>query len=217
MWLREQKPIRFYPAEEKEVKIANKESNGMLLWADQILCATNKQRIELNNRVRTLLGKGDKPEVGDKIICLHNQWGFTSLHDNALTNGCIGTITHCFEDYMVVPSYITSEPIPILCTTIETDDGDIFENIPIDYTYILTGQKFLTPEQEYKMRQDELAPDPPFEFTYGYAITCHKAQGSEWEKVLVFEEFFPKEQEEHFRWLYSAITRAAKKCVIIKK
>ena len=57
----------------------------------------------------------------------------------------------------------------------------------------------------------------PNQFTYGYAITCHKSQGSEWDNVLVIEEEFPFDKEEHRRWLYTACTRAAKKLVIIRK
>ena len=53
--------------------------------------------------------------------------------------------------------------------------------------------------------------------TYGYAITCHKSQGSQWDKVLVIEEDFPFAKEEHKQWLYTACTRAAEKLVIIKK
>ena len=49
----------------------------------------------------------------------------------------------------------------------------------------------------------------PLDFTYGYAVTCHKAQGSEWDKVLVVEECFPYDSEEHARWLYTACTRAS--------
>ena len=56
-----------------------------------------------------------------------------------------------------------------------------------------------------------------YEFAYAYAITCHKAQGSEWNQVLVFEEWFPNVAEEHKRWLYTAATRASEKLVIIKK
>jgi ATP-dependent exoDNAse (exonuclease V) alpha subunit len=57
----------------------------------------------------------------------------------------------------------------------------------------------------------------PKQFTYGYAITCHKAQGSEFEKVLVVEEKFPFDKEEHARWLYTGCTRASEKLVIIQK
>ena len=57
--------------------------------------------------------------------------------------------------------------------------------------------------------------EAPYEFAYAYAITTHKAQGSEWDKVLVFEERFPFDREEHKRWLYTACTRAKEKLVII--
>lgn len=58
---------------------------------------------------------------------------------------------------------------------------------------------------------------PPYDFAYAYAITTHKAQGSEWNKVLVIEERFPFDEEEHARWLYTAITRAKEKLVLIRR
>ena len=57
----------------------------------------------------------------------------------------------------------------------------------------------------------------PYDFTYGYAITCHKSQGSQWPKVLGVEEKFPFDKTEHARWLYTAATRASDKLVIVKK
>ena len=56
----------------------------------------------------------------------------------------------------------------------------------------------------------------PREFAFGYAITTHKAQGSEWDKVLVIEEKFPFSKEEHARWLYTAVTRASEKLVLVR-
>jgi exodeoxyribonuclease-5 len=56
----------------------------------------------------------------------------------------------------------------------------------------------------------------PKEVAYGYAITCHKAQGSEWDKVLVLEESFPFDKEEHKRWLYTACTRASDKLILVR-
>ena len=43
-----------------------------------------------------------------------------------------------------------------------------------------------------------------------------KVSGSEWDKVLVIEERFPFDKEEHKRWLYTACTRAAKKLVLVR-
>ena len=46
----------------------------MLQWADQVIVATNATRVNVNNQMRELLGRGDKPEDGDKVICLKNEW-----------------------------------------------------------------------------------------------------------------------------------------------
>lgn len=77
----------------KEVQIINKSelNTGMLLWADQILCATNKTRVQLNNTVRNLLDRKELPEDGDKIICLKNYWSIASeVNKEPLVNGTIG-------------------------------------------------------------------------------------------------------------------------------
>ena len=47
---------------------------------------------------------------------------------------------------------------------------------------------------------------------YGYAVTCHKAQGGEWENVFVdMCRFGGTANENYFRWAYTALTRASKK------
>ena len=52
-------------------------------------------------------------------------------------------------------------------------------------------------------------------FAWGYALTCHKAQGSQWDSVLVFDESRCF-REDRWRWLYTAITRAAKRIVVVR-
>ena len=53
----------------------------------------------------------------------------------------------------------------------------------------------------------------PLLFDYAYCITCHKSQGSEFDKVLVFDEYM--KGTDHARWLYTAATRAKKKLIIV--
>ena len=55
----------------------------------------------------------------------------------------------------------------------------------------------------------------PEKFEYGYVITCHSAQGSEYEKVLVLEEML--KATDHARWLYTACTRASDKLTLVLK
>jgi exodeoxyribonuclease V len=52
------------------------------------------------------------------------------------------------------------------------------------------------------------------EFTYGYALTCHKAQGSQWDEVIVFDESSTFREDKN-RWLYTATTRAAERLTIV--
>ena len=66
------------------------------------------------------------------------------------------------------------------------------------------------------MRMKTLVNEVPLEFDYGSAISAHKAQGSEYSKVLVIEECFPFDREEHLRHLYTSITRASQKLVLVK-
>lgn len=218
MWIREGKPINEFPASGQQVMMVkpNQIVTGMYEWADQILCATNAKRNAINNFMREIKGFGPEPEVGDKIISLRNQWDFLSndFDDPApLTNGTIGTIETTFRRDLTVPFWICDKRIPILTTTMTDENGDRFDYIPIDYTALTTGEKFLTGRQEYQMRKSDKCPDPPFEFSYAYGITCHKAQGSEWGKVMVYEERFPFDKTEHARWAYTAATRASEKLV----
>lgn len=220
MHVREGKPLSTFEAVGAQVQIYSPHEvvTGMYSWADQILCATNAKRIEINNFVRQQKGfTTSEPQIGDKIISLRNHWEtFSDSGFWALTNGAIGTITDYNVEKVRLPFYISNTPIDYMTTTIELDDNDIFQNLPIDYQCLKTGYPALSPKQTYLMNKNDNCKDPPFEFAYAYAITTHKAQGSEWDKVLVFEEGFPYKSDEHRRWLYTAITRAREKLVIIK-
>jgi ATP-dependent exoDNAse (exonuclease V) alpha subunit len=169
--------------------------------------------------MRQIKGFGPEPAIGDKIISLRNQWEFFSngIVDPApLTNGTIGVIQRTDRYDMSLPFWICDKKIPILYTNMVDENGDVFNYIPVDYTSLTTGEKFLTGKQEFQMRKNPKCPDPPFEFAYAYGITCHKAQGSEWGKVMVYEEGFPYDKTEHARWAYTAATRASEKLVWVR-
>ena len=220
MHVREGKPLSTFKCEGARVKIfrPNELVTGMYEWADQILCATNNKRNEINNAIRKMRGYGEEPQEGDKIISLTNHWEFFSNSGEwPLTNGQIGTLGYHYIEKHSLPRYITEQPVEYMYANLEIDD-DEFSMIPIDYNYLKIGETTLTPKQNFQLLKNKnCGLEPPYDFAYGYAITCHKAQGSEWEKVLVFEERFPFDAEEHKRWLYTACTRASEKLVVITK
>ena len=222
MHIREGKSISSYRADNKEVMILSPKDlyKDVYLWADQVLCATNDKRIEVNNLFREYKGFGTEPEIGDKIIGLHNRWEFCSRdgRDMPLTNGTIGTITSFRKKSIWLPRYVSSFPYLYIYTNMDAEDGSIFKNIPIDYLCLKEGKRTLTEKQLMMMKRSKRFPyGPPYDFAYAYAITYWKAQGSQWDKVLALEEGHPFDRETHLKAIYTAITRASKKLVWVTR
>lgn len=219
MKIRKQEPIELFSG--NNVKIFSKEelNTGMLLWADQILVGTNAARISINNQMRELLGRGEKPEDGDKVICLRNYWDDYSVNGDPLVNGTIGTLKNSFETFREIPRYIKADNhrFDILQANFIVGE-DVYESVEMDKRMILTGEKCCDWRLAYQLGKlkQKIGDVVPKEFAYGYAITCHKSQGSEWDKVLIIEERFPFDKTEHARWLYTAVTRASDKVVLIQ-
>ena len=196
-------------------------NTGMLFWADQVLVATNAMRTRINDEMRQILGRGDKPEDGDKVICCRNYWDLLADNESPLINGTIGTIKDSFLTFNKLPGFFFPNYIPqnidILRATFVGDCGESYGSLPMDNKLILEGAKTLDWKTEYKIANSKKYSHLlPLEFTYAYAITTHKSQGSEWDKVLVIEERFPFDKEEHARWLYTACTRASEKLVLVR-
>jgi exodeoxyribonuclease-5 len=143
-----------------------------LLDADQVICAFNKTRVALNKRIRSLLGRTELVEVGDRIICLRNSKRV------GLFNGMQGVVTRVGDREHL---------------DFTDDDGRAFQDVPFD------------PRQFGKLTY-EYSTDARHPFDFAYAVTAHKAQGSEWPRVLVQEQFCSG--WEHKRWTYTAARRA---------
>ena len=103
----------------------------------------------------------------------------------------------------------------VMRTTMLLEDGDKFFDIPVDYQQVITGNATLNSAQRNRLYKAGL--EDPYDFAYAYAITTWKAQGSEWNKVLGFEEGFPYETDLHRKFLYTLATRAKEKLVIVSK
>lgn len=207
----------------KEVIIAPKTSlvTGHLTWADQIICATNASRISLNNQMREILGYSGLPQDGERMICLRNYWeDFSEDGSSSLVNGMTGIIKNPFESFRMTPMYVKmkNHKMDIIQGDFISDDGNTFNSVEIDKGMITTGEFSLDWRETYALGRlkNKIGDIVPREFTFGYAITCHKSQGSEWDKVLVIEERFPFDKKEHARWLYTACTRASEKLVLVR-
>ena len=212
MAIRAGEPLRDYHG--SHVKIIPKEelTTGMLTWADTILCAKNETRHKLNAQVRELLGQGPEPEIGDKIICLKNYWEVLSAEQTPLVNGTIGYIAEIQKSYNPI---IKTD---VFIISFEDEIEELYSNIMIDAGLLLKNKSSLTKADYVRLtRNEQTRRYIPKEFAFGNAITTWKAQGSEWDNVLLFEESFPWIEEDHRRYLYTGVTRASEKIVVVKK
>lgn len=212
---------RIMPQLGKEVQVYNKKDffDEMLPWADQVICAKNDTRKMLNMRMREMAGfTSEFPQEGDKVICLSNYWDTIGQNETPLVNGTIGKLTNIWDTFCYLPPQYGHRMIKLIGGKFTSDIDESFGSLLFDKNLFATGMPFHKNNgamiSALKRKKNFYFPH---EFDFGYAITCHKAQGSSWPKVLVFEENFPAETDEHRRWLYTAVTRSKEKCVIIKK
>ena len=220
MHIREGKPLLTFPCQNEQVMIFNRNdlNSSMLTWADQVLCATNRTKAALNQQMRQAYNFLPDTQVGDKLINVHNEWDICSNLENPLTNGVIGKIKQMELQEWDYPYWIRNEilRIPVLVATISGDEEDEeFTMLPFDYNEIQTGKPSLSGKEEYTITK-RLEMAIPLHAHYGYAITVWKAQGSEWGKVLLMQEpGWPRLPDERRRYMYTGITRAVDKLVVV--
>jgi len=162
-----------------------------VLKHDQILVGKNATKKSTNFRMRDILKRAsDLPVPGDRLVCLRND------HEVGILNGSIWTTDTCLmvdgEDKIDLILRNDEEH----CVAVEA------------HTYHFTAiEDKAIPFWIRKEAQ---------EFDWGYALTVHKSQGSEWDSVLVFDEsaVFGKDR---FKWLYTAVTRAQEKLTLVVK
>lgn len=187
------KGIFDYSFNDDNVKCFDSLTLNMCLWADQILCSTNRDKDEINRAIREYKGfKSHIPEVGDKLMCLKNNWENFPISGEQyeLVNGMTGYVEEIL-DSTFSPTYNTMT----IRFSLEFDRNIVYETT-ID----------LNPFLGRKSRDIQWLDV----FDYGYACTIHKSQSSQWSKVLVYAKNGFGDRKKLF---YTAATRAIDKLV----
>ena len=221
MKIRNGEPIDFMKGKEVIIIPKSELVEGHLTWADQILCGTNATRENINRQMREIYGFSGLPQDGEKMICLRNYWDDCADNGDALVNGTTGILRNPFETFRMIPNYIpiNNHRMDVIQGDFVTSDGSTFNSVEMDKKFLIDGVKCITDGKilfRLGKLKNKIGDIVPREFAFGYAITTHKAQGSEWDKVLVIEEKFPFPKEEHARWLYTAVTRASERLVLVR-
>ena len=183
-----------------------------LLRADQIICGTNKTRAQINDEIRSLSGFSGLPQHGEKLICTQNNWETfidSEMRFN-MVNGIIGTAIDPFYDEGRSIGFIQFKPefLDEVCPEALPFDLGIFQDGYYRYKH---GDYF----EKFDENGEAVGAFTLNRFEYGYCISCHKAQGSEFDNAVVFDESYCFKEDKN-RWLYTAITRAKKKLILIR-
>jgi exodeoxyribonuclease-5 len=162
----------------------------MVLAADQILVGLNKTRRLYNGRLRQLIGRTTvNPVAGDRLVCLRND------RTKGLLNGATFTVV---EVKTSKKGLVTMRVAP------EEEGG----GKPVKVSVLPNFFDGTEEDVPWELRKH------CDEFTYGYALTVHKAQGSQWDDIVLFDESYAF-REHRDRWLYTGLTRAAKKVTVV--
>ena len=161
-----------------------------VIGSDQVLVGRNATRRAYNARLRQRRGfDGALPVAGDKLVCLRNN------RRKGLLNGSLWLINE--------------RPRPrrqILRMHLKSDEGigDRVVKVSVRPECFTGSVEAL--EWPLRKKYDE--------FDYGYVLTVHKAQGSQWDDVVLFDESFAF-RDSRERWLYTGVTRAAKRLTVV--
>lgn len=220
MKIRNGENIPFIKGNEVMVVPKKKLVTGHLLWADSIICATNATRHGLNKQMRELLGFEGELCEGEKLIFKANYWEDCNSEGDSLVNGSIGTVINIHESFIMIPNYIKNDRhrIPTIMCDFIPEIGSFYFSVNIDKDFLINECCCVDWRVFYQLGRlrNKIGDILPKKATYGYAITGHAAQGSQFPKVLVIEENFPFNREEHKRWLYTCCTRPEEKLVLVR-
>lgn len=199
MFVREGKRLPPREYDDFCVRIGRPTDEDLLAHANeqgQVLCARNATRVDYNTRIRKMLGYTNHvPEIGEKVVCLFNQ------HGHGFMNGEQGIV----QGYADIKDY-------------EKEDNQSPDLMYLNIKSLTDGKN-----KTVKFNPLSFDKDPDVRaaaakavggFDFGWALTIHKAQGSEWDNILLVEETIPG--GDYAELMYTGITRAIKRCTLYR-
>lgn len=164
-------------------------STDAIMEADQILVGANRTRKRYNDRLRELHGYSEgSPEGGEKLVCLRNN------KKKGLLNGGLWSVDRRMSPRGGRVRF-----------SVRPEEGGKAVTVTVPRAFFTDGPESVPWTQ--RKGADE--------FDYGYALTVHKAQGSQWDNVVLFDEGYMF-REHRARWLYTGVTRAAERLTLVR-
>lgn len=197
-----------------------------------IVVNSNKQANRYNEGIRNLIFfREEEISPGDMVMVVKNNYFLTEEEDGIgfIANGDIAEIKRIlkyeerygfrfadmilrFTDYdMEVESKVMLDVLHLDTPALSSEKNrELFHNVLSDYINIKTRRK----------QYEAVRKDPYFnalQIKFSYAVTCHKAQGGQWERVFIDQGMFNRQEItiDYLRWFYTALTRATDQLFLV--
>ena len=195
-----------------------------------VLCRSNKRAVRYNAGIRAqVLYREERLCRGDRLMVVKNNYRDDIEGTDYIANGDLAELVrirhyedryglHFADATLSLPDYGGQEiETKVLLDTLDSESPALtreqsqalWEGVSADYAHLSTKKK----------RYDAIKEDPFFralQLKYAHAITCHKAQGGQWECVFVDNPFWQDFLvPDDIKWLYTALTRAVKTVYLV--
>jgi len=198
-----------------------------------VITRSNKRANRFNQGIRsTILYKEEQITKGDLLMVVKNNYFWLKEEKKAdfIANGDIvevksihgyeelygfhfANVTLCFFDYdnLEIDCKIILDTMNIETSSMTREDNSkLYYAVAEDYAEIKTKKK----------RWEKIRENPYFnalQVKFAYAVTCHKAQGGQWQSVFIDQGYLIPDMmtKEYLRWLYTAFTRPVKELYLV--
>jgi exodeoxyribonuclease-5 len=198
-----------------------------------IVVNSNKQANRYNQGIRNrIFFREEEISPGDMVMIVKNNYFLVEEDENGpgfIANGDIAEIKkirkyeerygfHYAEMVLSFPDYNYEVDSKVLMDVLHLDtpalpaekNSELFKNILADYLHLKTRRK----------QYEAVRNDPYFnalQIKFAYAVTCHKAQGGQWERVFIDQGMFNRNEItiDYLRWFYTALTRATERVYLV--
>lgn len=197
-----------------------------------VVCRSNKRANRFNEGIRrAILYREEDFSSGDRIMIVKNNyyWGKDYEHIDFIANGDMATVNriekrtelygyHFARTALHIAGYEEEISAWVILDTLTSDapaltyeeNRNFYNRIEADYADLTSRRKRFE-----KVRENEFFN--ALQIKFAYAVTCHKAQGGQWDAVFIDQGWITEEMMtcDYWRWLYTAVTRARKRLYFI--
>ena len=199
----------------------------------KIVCPTNKRAVLFNQGIRnTVLYREDEVNTGDYLLIAKNNYLWSEPYPEIpfIANGDLVEVVRVRKTYDMYGLRFADMELRFLEYEWELEARVLLDSLTAEAPALdkpRMEQLYRDVVEDYagscktkKELYQALRRDPwinALQVKYGYAFTCHKAQGGQWKDVFIDQGYVTEERMglDYYRWLYTALTRATERVFLV--